>query len=279
MDSRLNRKLNALKQILLSMDKVLVAFSAGVDSSFLLKVASMVLGKRVLAVCAVSLTYSASELKAAKKIARRLGVRLKVIRSKEFDNPKFIQNSLKRCYYCKKELFSKLRQLADKEGIKYIVDGSNLDDDKDFRPGKKAKEEYAISSPLAQVGLCKKDIRRLSRHLELDTWNKPQLACLASRIPYGRKISKSVLRKIEKGEDFLKKLGFRDVRLRDYGILARIEVEKNRIKELIQPAVGQRIIDRLKKLGYNYVTVDLEGYRAGSLNETILRGKYEKNIS
>lgn len=247
-----------------------MAFSGGVDSSFLLKVASMVLGKRVLAVIAVSATYPASELKAAKKIAAQIGVRLKVIRSKEFDNPKFVDNSLKRCYYCKKELFNKLRQIADKADIKYIVDGSNLDDDKDYRPGKKAKQEYGICSPLAQARLCKKDIRNLSRRLALKTWDKPQLSCLASRIPYGQMINKSVLKRIEKGEEFLKKLGFRDVRLRDYGKLARIEVEKNRIKELISPAACQSIVDRLKKLGYNYVTVDLEGYRTGSLNETLL---------
>ncbi len=270
MDSKLNKKLKALKQTLLSMEKVLVAFSGGVDSSLLLKVASMVLGQRVLAVSAVSATYPASELRRAKKIASQIGVRLKIIKSKEFDNPKFVANSLKRCYYCKKELFCLLRQIADKRGIKYVVDGSNLDDDKDFRPGKKAKQEYGICSPLAQARLSKKEVRSLSRHLGLETWDKPQLSCLASRVPYGEKINKSVLRRIEKGEEFLKKLGFREVRLRDYGNLARIEVEKNRIKELTKPAACQRIVDRLKKLGYNYVTVDLEGYRTGSLNEPLL---------
>ena len=256
-----------LELILLRMKRVLIAFSAGVDSTLLLKVASDCLGAEVLAVTATSPTYPLRELKQARQIAAQLGVRLKIIRTQELRNPKFANNPSSRCYYCKKELFQSLRQIAAKEKIKYILDGSNLDDRKDFRPGNKAKRQLRVRSPLAEAKLSKGEIRKISRALCLATWNKPALACLASRIAYGRKISHSTLRRIEKGEEILRKLGFSQVRLRHYDGLARIEVEKKRIKRLLKPAVMESVVDRFRELGYNYVTLDLEGYRRGSMNE------------
>jgi uncharacterized protein len=248
------------------MRRVLVAFSAGVDSTLLLYVASKVLAKNVFAVTAVSATYPALELKEANLLAERFAVPLITIRSQEFKNPDFVKNPPNRCYYCKKELFSRLRKIACQKKIAYILDGSNLDDAKDFRPGRQAKEELLIRSPLAEARLTKKDIRQLSRTLGLSTWDKPALACLASRVPYGQALNISVLRRIDDGENFLRQLGFKQVRLRHFDHTARIEVEKAKIKQLCKGALLDKVIDRLKNLGYNYVTVDLEGYRTGSLN-------------
>lgn len=248
------------------MGKVLIAFSGGSDSTFLLKAASLGLAGDVLAVTADSETYPAEELKQAKRIAKEMRVKLIVIRTHEFRNQKFKSNPANRCYYCKKELFEKLSRIARKYNIKYILDGSNVDDKSDFRPGSKARKEFTIRSPLLEAGLGKKEIRQLSKKLGLKTWDKPALACLASRIPYGVKINSGDLLRIDRAEQFLRSLGFRQVRLRHYGKLARIEVERPKIARLIKPRVRDKIIDRLKKLGYNYVTVDLAGYRTGSLN-------------
>lgn len=267
MDKKLKSKFVKLKKILFSMEKVLVAFSAGVDSSLLLKVATLVLPRRVLAVTACSGTYPAEELKQARRLAKELGVKFKIIHTNELGNPRFKINPINRCYYCKKELFQKLKQIAANHNIKYILDGSNLDDNLDIRPGSKAKREFNVRSPLAEAGFRKKEIRQLSRRLGLKTWDKPSLACLASRIPYGTMIRRKDLSRIETAEAYLRRLGFRQVRLRHYNGLARIEVEKDKIKHLINPQVKDKVIDRLKNLGYNYVTVDLEGYRMGSMNQ------------
>ncbi len=266
MNKLISKKIKKLELTLIKMDKVLIAFSAGVDSTFLLKLAVDLLGKNALAVTACSVTYPKKELEQAKTIAKNLGARLKIIHTSELKTPKFLQNCPKRCYYCKKELFKRLTQIAEKEKIKYILDGSNLDDRLDFRPGNIAKQEFKVRSPLAESGFTKKEIRNLSKVFGLNTWNKPSLACLASRVPYGKRISPRVLRRIEKGEQYLCNLGFDQVRLRDYGNLARIEVEKSKIKQLIHPRLRYKVIDRLKNLGYNYVTVDLDGYRTGSMN-------------
>lgn len=266
MDTKLELKFKTLKQILSKIDNALIAFSGGVDSSLLLKLASLALGDRVLAVIATSATYPAKELKHAKQFAKSLGVRVKIIHSQELNNPKYIANPPNRCYHCKSELFKRLRKIAQREKIKYLFDGSNLDDKNDFRPGAKAKKEFKVRSPLAEALFTKQDIRILSKHLGLQTWDKPPLACLASRIPYGEKIKVSDLRRIDKAEDFIKKLGFKQVRLRHYKTLARIEVEEHELRRLMSEGLRDKIIDRLKKLGYNYVTVDLEGYRTGSLN-------------
>lgn len=266
MDKKIEAKFRKLKDILERMGRVLIAFSAGSDSAFLLKVASYVLPANTLAVTAISPTYPAGELRQAKRLAKEMKVKLMVIRTNELDDLKFKINPKNRCYYCKKELFAKIRRIARKYNIKYILDGSNLDDKSDFRPGSRAKKEFKVRSPLSEAGLNKKEIRELSRKLGLETWDKAALACLASRIPYGQMIKRRDLSRIDRAEGFLRSLGFKQVRLRHYGELARIEVERPKIMRLLKPGVRDKIIDRLKKLGYNYVTVDLAGYRTGSLN-------------
>ena len=262
-------KYKKLKEILASYGDLLVAYSGGVDSSLLLKGAHDVLGKKVLAVIAKSKTYTKEECDSAVKYAKKLGVRYQVVHTDEFKNEKFVSNPPERCYYCKKELFSKLSGIAKKEGIKHVADGSNISDLSDYRPGANASKEYGVKSPLRDAGFTKEDIRKLSRVLKIPSWNKPAQACLASRIPYGIRISSDVLAKIEKGERFLKGLGLKQVRVRHHGDLARIEVDKCDFVLLVEDGTADRIDIYFKNLGYHFVTIDLEGYRTGSMNETL----------
>jgi uncharacterized protein len=263
-------KLNRLKRIISAYQSVIVAFSGGQDSAFLLKVCSLVLpADKVLAVTAVSATYPKAELAKAKILAEQIGSRLKIIRTAELDKKRFTANSVQRCYYCKQELFSKLIVIARRNKLSFILEASNLSDQKDYRPGNIAKQELKIESPLIRAGLNKEDIRRLSKKLGLSSWNKPSLACLASRIPYGTKITAGLLKRIDQAEEYLNSLGFEQVRLRHYNGLCRIEVGKNDLRRILNKR--RRIVERLKVLGYNYVTLDLEGYRTGSLNEVINR--------
>lgn len=263
----LNSKYLKLKEILNSFGSLLVAYSGGVDSSLLLKVAYDVLGKNVMAVIAASDTYTKEEGKSAIKFAKQLGVRNMVIHTREFNDENFISNPSERCYYCKKELFSKLVDIAKKQGIRYVADGSNVSDLSDYRPGTNASKEFGIKSPLRDAGFTKDDIRQLSKQLKIPTWNKPALACLASRVPYGTRITKGILDKIAKGEKFLKKLGLKQVRVRHHGNLARIEVDKCDIASLVEGGIADKIDRKFKDLGYNYVTIDVAGYRTGSMNE------------
>lgn len=258
-------KLKRLKNILREMDSCLIAYSGGVDSSLLLKVAKDTLDKKVLAATAVSWSFPQKELKAAKKICKRFGVRQLLVKTKELENPAFQKNSAMRCYFCKRELFSKLKNIARRHHLNYVIDGSNRDDLKDFRPGVLAKKRLAIRSPLQEANFSKREIRLLSKQLRLPTWDKPALACLASRVSYGGKITKAVLIKIDRAENYIRTLGFPQVRVRDYGNLARIEVEKKDISRLMQDH-RMPIARYLKRLGYLYVSIDLEGYRSGSLN-------------
>jgi len=264
------KKLRHLKKLLKEMESVLIAYSGGVDSTFLLKIAKDVLEEnKVLAVTATSLTYPACEIKDAKTIAKRLMVRHLVIKTDELFNQKFAENSIDRCYWCKRELFFKLIALAKEYKLNYILDGSNYDDTKDFRPGMKAARELGVRSPLEETGLTKDEIRNLSERLGLSTWNKPSFACLASRFPYGMRITKENLAKIDKAETFLRKFGVTQVRVRNHDQIARIEVSKNEISKLLKEDVMDKIVTKFKDLGYTYVTVDLEGYRTGSMNETL----------
>ncbi|PIP21284.1 MAG: TIGR00268 family protein [Candidatus Omnitrophica bacterium CG23_combo_of_CG06-09_8_20_14_all_40_11] len=261
----LEKKLSRLKKIISNMDSVLLAFSGGVDSTFLLKVASTVLSQdKILAVTAYSATYPKEELLFSQNMARSFGVRHKIIKTYELEDKRFTANPTNRCYFCKKELFSRLKALAKKFKLNFVADASNVSDKQDFRPGNIAKEEFKIRSPLQEAGISKEDIRLLSKRLGLSTWNKPAMACLASRIPYGRKITSRILARINKAEVFLRQLGFLQVRLRHYNGLCRIEVLREDIPALMHKR--NLIVEKLKRLGYNYITVDLEGYRTGSLN-------------
>ncbi|OGX14787.1 MAG: TIGR00268 family protein [Omnitrophica WOR_2 bacterium RBG_13_41_10] len=260
-------KLQKIKKILKKMGSVLIAYSGGVDSTLLLKLARDVLGGEVLAVTAVSPTYPQDELIFSKIMARNLGVKQRVIKTCELKNRQFIVNRSNRCYFCKKELFRRLKEIAKKKNIKFVIDATNLSDNNDFRPGSIAKKELGIRSPLAEAGFTKADIRKISKRLKLPTWNKPALACLASRIAYGEKISVPLLNKINQAEAFLKRQGFIQVRLRHYNGLCRLEMTP---KDILLAVQKRGLITRkMKQLGYNYVTLDLEGYRTGSMNEVL----------
>ena len=278
-------KFEQLKKRLKKMEKVLIAFSGGVDSSFLLKIALDTLGKvNVLAVTADSETYPREELKDASNLAKDLGLdgRHRIIKTSELKLKNFSENPQDRCYYCKFKLFSKLKKIAQKNKISYVLDGSNYSDQNDFRPGRKALTELGIRSPLLESGLTKEEIRALSKKLKLPTWNKPALACLSSRIPYGEKITLEKLKRIEKAESFLKNLGFNQLRVRDHNDIARIELEPEELKKLAGVRLWRirvKICDKFRGLGFTYITLDLLGYRTGSMNEFLstVRQKADKS--
>ena len=277
----MNKKLQQLKKILAKMGSALIAYSGGVDSTFLLKVASDTLGvKRVVAATAESLTFPSWEIDSAKKMAKELGIKHIIIKTEELKDPKFINNPPDRCYWCKKELFLKLSMLAKEHRLNYILDGSNYDDIRDFRPGMKAGEEFGVRSPLKEAGLTKGEIRRFSKRLGLPTWDKPSFACLASRFPYGMRITEENLAKVDMAEKFLRKVGITQVRVRHHNQIARIEIRKEDIPKLLEEKLRRQVLSRFKKLGYSYITVDLGGYRTGSMNE-VLRGdgRNEKDLS
>lgn len=264
-------KLRKLQGIISDSGSCLVAFSGGTDSAFLLKTAAGILPKgKVLAVTASSATYPKEELLLAQVICRKIGARHKVIRTQELKNRKFLQNPLNRCYFCKQELFRRLKDIAKKSGLRVVFDASNASDKEDFRPGRQAKEELGIRSPLEEAGLTKKEIRLLSRRMQLVTWDKPSLACLASRFPYGTKITLPLLRRVNRAEVFLRGIGLKQVRLRHYNGLCRIEVCPKDLPLALRKR--KAIVERLKDLGYNYIALDLEGYRTGSLNEAVNAG-------
>jgi uncharacterized protein len=260
-------KFEKLKRIIKDMGSVLVAYSGGADSTFLLKVCADVLADKVLAVTAISPTYQKSELRFSKSMAGKLGVAHKILKTFELNNKRFAANPVDRCYYCKKELFSTLKDIAGKNNFNFVADASNKTDTLDYRPGVKAKKELNVRSPLQEAGLTKEEIRALSKKLGLPTWDKPSLACLASRIPYGKAISGTILERVYNAETVLNEMGFLQARVRHYDTLCRIEVPENEIAKLV--ARRAQVVDRLKKMGYNYITVDLEGYRTGSMNEVI----------
>ena len=269
-------KFEKLKEILSEMGKVLIAFSGGVDSTFLLKVAQDVLGENVLAVIASSETYPEREREEAIRFAQLFNVRYMVIHTKELNNPEFSNNPPERCYFCKKELFSKLKDIADAEDIPYVLDGSNYEDITDFRPGMKAAEELKIRSPLKEVRLLKKEIRQLSRELDLPTWDKPSFACLSSRFPYYSEIDSISLKQIDQAEDFLRGLGFKQIRVRHHGQTARIEIESDEFPKIIKSEIREEVVRSFRKFGYTYITLDLAGYRTGSMNEPLNLEKKDK---
>ncbi|MGO5065706.1 MULTISPECIES: ATP-dependent sacrificial sulfur transferase LarE [unclassified Clostridium] len=262
-----NNKYNNLINYLRGLQSVAVAFSGGVDSTLLLKAAKDALGDKAISITVVSSYIPKWEIKEAKELSDDIGIKSYFIEVPMFEEIRF--NPEDRCYKCKKSVFNKIKYLAREQGIKYIVDGTNADDTKDYRPGMKALKELEVKSPLLENFINKEEIRILSKELKLDTWDKPAYACLLSRIPYNQEIKKEDLIRIEKAEVYMMKLGFRAVRVRSHGDLARIEVPQNVRVKLFNESILDKISKEFKKLGFKYVTVDIEGYKMGSLNAEI----------
>jgi len=251
------------------MGSVLVAYSGGTDSTLLATLAHRVLGNRMIAVFSSSELIPASDREEAISLARSIGFPLKIIEGTQINNPLFTANSPERCYYCRQELFTSLKQVANSEGMAWIADGTNCDDMLDYRPGTRAAREAGIRSPFVEAGLGKTEIRQISRDMSLPTWDKPASPCLASRIQYGIPVLPVILEKIEKGEELLHNLGFKQLRLRHHGDIARIEILPEDLDKVSNPKTREEIVKFIKSLGYKYVTVDLEGFRSGSLNEML----------
>ncbi|PKN53160.1 MAG: TIGR00268 family protein [Deltaproteobacteria bacterium HGW-Deltaproteobacteria-13] len=265
----IQEKLENLKRLLEQMNSLAVAYSGGVDSTFLLKVAHDVLHDRVIAVTATSATYPERELKEAEAFALNVGIRHIIIHSEELDIEGFAGNPTNRCYLCKKELFSRIREVAGQNGIQYVAEGSNIDDLGDYRPGMQAIKELNIVSPLKEAQLSKDDIRELSKQMGLPTWDKPAFACLSSRFPYGQQITPEKLAMVDRAEQYLLDLGFRQVRVRHHGDIARIEVSATERKRFFDVELMEKIHAKFKDIGFAYTALDLQGYRTGSMNEVI----------
>ncbi len=266
----LAKKYETLQSILRDMKSAAVAFSAGVDSTLVLKVALDTLGKEnAIAVTGRSASLASSELQDAREISQKLGAELVILDTNELDNANYASNPINRCYFCKTTLYEKMVPVIRERGIEAIVNGANADDVQDFRPGMTAANEHNVRSPALEAGLTKQDIRTLSKQLGLPTFDKPASPCLSSRVPYGDAIDANVLRMIEQAESFLHKLGFNECRVRHHKSLARVEVPKARLPELINANVANRVEKRFKEIGYEYVTFDLQGLRSGGLNDSI----------
>ena len=264
-------KLEHLREYLQSLGRVLVAFSSGVDSTFLLKMAKETLGvENVLAVTAKSCSFPVRELKEAEEFCKQEGIRHRICESEELKIEGFSKNPKNRCYLCKKELFEKFREIAKEEGIEHIVEGSNLDDNGDYRPGLLAVEELGIKSPLRHAELTKQEIREYSKQLGLPTWEKQSFACLSSRFPYGETITEEKLAMVDRAEQLLLDMGFHQIRVRIHGSMARIEIMPEEFEKLIEKTTRETVVEKLKEYGFTYVAMDLTGYRMGSMNETLV---------
>lgn len=263
------QKLEQLKNWLETMDKVLIAYSGGVDSTLVAKVAYDVLGEQALAITAVSPSLLGEELEEAMAQADFIGITHEIIETQEMDNPNYTSNPVNRCYFCKSELHNHLKPLASERGYPYVIDGVNADDLKDYRPGIAAAKERGARSPLAELGISKAEVRELSRHLGLPWWDKPAQPCLSSRFPYGEEITIAKLQRVGRAEIYLRQLGYRNLRVRCDGETARIELPPEQIKGFMEKINLGELVSRFQELGFIYVTLDLEGYRSGKLNPKI----------
>ena len=272
-NEKLIKKYEDLKEYLRAFGKVSVAFSSGVDSTFLLYVAKDALGENVLALTASSCSFPVRELEETKVFCRDRGIRQIIVESEELKIEGFSHNPKNRCYLCKRELFQKFRDVSEKEGIAEIVEGSNLDDEGDYRPGLQAVSELGIKSPLRIIGFTKSEIREMSKNLGLPTWEKQSFACLSSRFPYGEEITERKLGMVDKAEQYLLDLGFHQLRVRIHRDMARIELEPTEFGRFMEEDVRMKVYEKLKAIGFSYVALDIKGYRTGSMNETLREGK------